>query len=108
MSDSTTPDTTPDKDLSVFRFHAADLTPGTLNVFSQYADDAGNWSGNPLVGGNVDTGPGEKGHLSDLIKKNLIRVSVEERRGQENLSWIYWTPAGVALAEELGIDLYLE
>lgn len=80
-----------------------ELSKEALDLFLEYARDAGNWSGTPLVGGNVTTGPKEKGYLTALKKAGLIKTEVDGERNQ--CIWLYFTDAGKALALEHGIKL---
>jgi hypothetical protein len=77
------------------------VTPESLRVFLAYAEDAGNWSGTPLVGGNVGGSPQERGNLTQLKQAGLILTNAEEGN-----TWIYFTEAGIALAAAHGIELY--
>lgn len=72
------------------------ITPQSLKVFLAYAEDAGNWSGTPLVGGDK----AERGNLTQLKKAGLIETDTDEGH-----TWLYFTDAGKALAAEHGIDL---
>ena len=76
----------------------ADITARSLALFLAYAKDAGNWSGTPLVGGNVESGPEERGNLTQLKRAGLITTHVDEGN-----AWIRFTPAGKALALAHGI-----
>lgn len=81
------------------------LTPGSLEVFKAYAEEAKNWGGFPPVVGHdhLDMGknPAVRAHLSDLKKKKLIEcVDLGEYT-----KWIMFTDTGQALANKLGIDL---
>ena len=76
------------------------LTTDSLALFIAYAKDAGNWNGTPCVGGNVNQGPKENGHLTDLKKKELLTTF--KSNGEE---WIKFTDAGKALALEHGVAL---
>lgn len=80
--------------------NTTEITPTSLAVFLAYAKDAGNWSGTPLVGGNVGGSKEERGNLTQLKQAGLIRTSVDEGD-----TWIYFTEAGVALAAEHGISI---
>lgn len=80
--------------------NATAITAESLRVFLAYANDAGNWSGMPLVGGNVGGGPEERGNLTQLKRAGLIRTSKEEGN-----TWLFFTAEGVALAAEHGVDL---
>lgn len=76
------------------------VTPQSMKVFLAYAEDAPNWSGTPLVGGNVGGGKEERGNLTQLKRAGLIITSHDEGE-----TWIYFTEAGKALAAEHGFDV---
>ena len=76
------------------------ITSRSLGVFLIYAKDAGNWNGQPLVGGNVGGGPEERGNLTQLKKVGLITTEIDEK-----LVWIQFTDKGKALAAEYGIEI---
>lgn len=78
----------------------ATLTAASHELFIAYAKDAGNWSGTPLVGGNVGGGKEERGNLTDLKRKGLIVTG--EADGDV---WVSFTLAGVDYAKAHGIDL---
>ena len=87
-----------------------DLTKQSKALFIEYAKDAGNWSGQPLVGGNVRGSKARNGNLTDLKQKGLITTWEEEREGLNGraktpLVWLSFTDAGIAYAAEQGIDL---
>jgi len=69
-----------------------DLTDGSKKLLFDYADDAGNWGGRPLVGGNVGDAPADKGHLTDLKRKGLVETDCPDDDG--NL-WLEFTSKGV-------------
>lgn len=71
------------------------ITDRSLEVFLAYARDAGNWSGEPLVGGNVGGSRDERGNLTQLKQAGLIKT-----RTDSSEVWLSFTPAGVALAAE--------
>ncbi|MEB3023387.1 MULTISPECIES: hypothetical protein [Mycolicibacter] len=79
----------------------ADITERSLELFLAYAQDAGNWSGTPLVGGNVGGSAEDRGNLTQLKRAGLIQTSPGER----GATWINFTEAGVALAAEHGIQI---
>src|SRR5262245_54050501 len=86
------------------------LTPGVLKLFTDLAEDAGNWSGTPLLGGNVPTNSRTNGYLIHLKKAGLVTTFTERveglRRGRERtLTWVEFTEAGAAYAKELGISM---
>lgn len=76
------------------------ITTQSLKVFLAYAEDAGNWSGVPLVGGNVGGSKEERGNLTQLKRAGLIETDVDE-----GCTWLYFTDAGKALAATHGIEL---
>lgn len=73
-----------------------DLTTDTLALFLELAKDAGNWNGMPLLA--VLT-PAEKGNLTDLKKKGLVKIEKED--GSE---WVIFSVEGLRLAVDHGID----
>lgn len=77
------------------------LTPDSLRVFTDFANDAGNWNGSPLIAGNIVLSAADCGNLTDLKKKGLL---ITEGNGEN--AWIVFTKAGVDLMGELGIDWY--
>lgn len=76
------------------------ITATSLKVFLAYADDACNWNGTPLVGGNVGGDKAERGNLTQLKQAGLITTDFDE-----GCTWIYFTDAGVTLAAEHGITI---
>lgn len=78
------------------------LTPTSLALFLAYAKDAGNWSGQPLIGGNVYNNPNkDRGNITQLKKAGLIIT----HRENSYLTFIEFTPAGKALALSHGIEI---
>jgi len=75
-----------------------DLTTDSLAMFTDLANDAGNWSGSPLIGYLTSQ---QKGNLSDLIKKELIYLTYED----DGCAFAVFTDTGRAMADELNIDL---
>jgi hypothetical protein len=78
------------------------ITAQSAALFTAYANDADNWNGTPLVGGNVllVSAAADRGNLTDLKKAGLISTFVEE-----GCSWVKFTPLGVEYAASLGIAL---
>ena len=76
------------------------LSEGALKLFLAYAADAGEWSGTPLVGGNVEHGMKENGYLTALKKEGLLTTFIYDR-----LPWVEFTEAGVTLAAQHGIKV---
>lgn len=82
------------------------LAPATMKRFLEYAADAGNWSGIPLIGGNVGGDPADKGYIVNMKKAGLIRTVRDGSGGKGNpLYWMCFTEAGMALAAEHGITI---
>ena len=77
-----------------------DITETSKKVFMAYAKDAGNWSGQPLVGGNVGGSKEERGNLTQLKKAGLIRTF-----RSDGMDWIQFTEAGIKYAAENGIEI---
>jgi hypothetical protein len=77
-----------------------DITQASLVLFLAYARDAGNWSGTPLIGGNVGGSVADRGNLTQLKRAGLI----ETHRASGD-AWIMFTDAGKALAAAHGIDV---
>lgn len=75
------------------------LTPGSHELFAALIEDAGNWHGQPLIGGNVEMTKARKGNLSDLVKKGLLEV-VDDGEGH---TYAKFTSAGVDYAKEHGL-----
>jgi hypothetical protein len=76
------------------------ITTKSLELFLDYARDAGNWSGTPLVGGNVGGTAAERGNLTQLKRAGLI-----ETFKYDGETWIRFTEAGEKLAAEHGVEL---
>ena len=75
------------------------LTETSLQLFLAYAKDAGNWSGTPLVGGNVGGSKEERGNLTQLKRAGLVETFKDD--GQ---TWLSFTEAGRVLAAQHGIS----
>ena len=76
------------------------ITDTSLNLFLDYAEDAGNWSGTPLVGGNVGGSKEDRGNLTQLKRAGLLTTFAEDGD-----TWISFTPEGKRLAAEHGIEI---
>lgn len=77
-----------------------ELTPASLELFLKFARDAGNWSGTPLVGGNFEFTAADRGNLTDLKVKGLVRTFRDEGH-----DWVEFLPAGRELAAAHGIKI---
>lgn len=75
------------------------ITDKSLEVFASYAEDAINWDGEPLLGGDA----AERGNITQLKRAGLIATFEDG-----GCTWIQFTEDGKALAESMGIDLGVE
>jgi hypothetical protein len=78
------------------------LTDRSLALFLEYARDSGNWSGTPLVGGNVSGSKENRGNLTQLKRAGLV---VTEFDSYDKNTWLMFTQAGRDLAREHGITI---
>lgn len=76
------------------------ITETSKQVFMAYAKDAGNWSGTPMIGGNVGGSKEERGNLTQLKKAGLI-----ETFRDEGCDWLTFTEEGKKFAARNGVDL---
>jgi hypothetical protein len=76
------------------------ITGRSFALFLEYAKDACEWNGTPLVGGNVGGSKEDRGNLTQLKQAGLIDTFKDE-----GLVWIKFTDAGRALAGEHGIKI---
>ena len=82
-----------------------ELTPASTELFKELAEDAPNWSGVPLYGGNVASSVSRNGSLTDLKKKGLI-VTDEDEDLRHGGVWVCFTDEGHAFASsEFGIEI---
>ena len=77
------------------------LTPDAARLFALYVQDAGNWGGTPLVGGNVILlGLKEdRGLLTALKRARLLTTFISDGE-----AWVSFTDAGKAYATSLGLN----
>lgn len=75
------------------------LPVGSATALLAYANDAGNWGGNPWVNGNVNFGKSTGGYIGKLVAAGMITLGGGED-GEE--TFIIFTPAGVEAALALG------
>lgn len=71
---------------------SVELSPGATSLLRAYANDAANWSGVPLVGGNVPHRKADDGWLTELKMKGL--VATQEDNNDPSLRWLYFTGPG--------------
>lgn len=83
--------------------NAINITGRTLELFLAYAKDAGNWSGMPLVGGNVGGSKEDRGNITQMKKAGLVTTHVDE-----GCTWMSFTDAGRAFAAERGVNIAKE
>jgi hypothetical protein len=76
------------------------ITQKSLDLFLAYADDADNWSGQPLVGGNVGGSKEDRGNLTQLKQAGLIATFADE-----GCTWLMFTELGATLAAQHGIEV---
>ena len=76
------------------------LTAASHDLFIEFAKDAGNWAGHPMVNGNVTVTQAQKGNLTDLKKAGLLTTSVDD-----GISWVSFTVAGEAYAAKHGVQI---
>ena len=82
------------------------ITETSKALFLAYARDAGNWNGQPLVGGNVGGNiKAQRGNLTQLKQAGLITTQVEREPGSPAATFINFTDAGKAFAAENGITI---
>jgi len=81
-----------------------DITDTSKALFVDFAQDAGNWNGMPLIGGNVmiKNAKADRGNLTQLKKAGLVETEYDSF---ERLTWLTFTEDGERYANELGIDL---
>lgn len=76
------------------------LTEDSMALFLAYAKDAGNWSGTPLVGGNVRQTQQHNGNLTHLKKAGLVTTFTDEGN-----CWLSFEDSGKSLAADHGITI---
>lgn len=73
-----------------------EITPASLELFLSLAEDAGDWSGTPLV----EVTPAERGNLTHLKKLGLLSTYEDE----DGCVFAAFSDAGIELARRHGID----
>jgi hypothetical protein len=76
------------------------LTAASHALFIEFAKDAGNWAGMPMVNGNVTVTQAQKGNLTDLKKAGLVTTSVDG-----GISWLSFTAGGKEYATKHGVTI---
>jgi hypothetical protein len=77
------------------------ITARSLTLFMAYVRDIENWDGAPLVGANVGGSPEDGGNLTQLKRAELVKTFTDS----DGLTWLRFTPAGVKLAAEHGVEI---
>ena len=75
-------------------------TDATLARFIEYARDARNWGGTPLVGGNVGGDTADKGYIVNMKLRGWAKTYLE---GAD--AFLRFTAEGKALAAEHGVTI---
>lgn len=91
---------TKETEISNDRNSDSELTPASHDLFMEFANDAGNWSGTPPTDGNVQMTNSQRGNLTHLKKLGLI--TTDEYDGS---AWVYFTEKGIVYACKNGVDL---
>ncbi len=76
------------------------LTTLELALFTEYAKDAPNWAGCPMVGGNVTHNKERDGVLTSLKKKGLVQTFGDS--DNKRIVWLEFTDDGRSLAASIG------
>jgi hypothetical protein len=76
------------------------ITRASRTLFELFAIDAPNWSGTPMLNGNVEITAAERGNLTQLKREGLIETFVSD--GEK---WVQFTKKGQAYAKTIGMDL---
>ena len=77
------------------------ITAGTEALFRALVEDAPNWSGASLFGGNVRSFPSDKGHLTHLKKLGFVVTEIDD----DKTVWVYFTNEGKRIAADLGYSV---
>lgn len=78
------------------------LSLNALQLFDLYVRDAGNWSGSPMVGGNVELlgAKEDRGLLTHLKRAGLIRTFSDEGN-----MFVVFTKDGIQFAAQRDHDV---
>ncbi len=76
------------------------ITEQSKTLFLAYANDAGNWSGTPMVGGNVGRAAADKGNLTQLKQAGLLTTF-----NSDGCMFVDFTKEGIEFATSEGVDL---
>lgn len=79
----------------------ATMTTETEKLFIELGEDAGNWSGQPMLDYNVPIGRQRRGNLTDLKKLGLLRTA-----SNEDGTYVVFTDKGKELLKnQYGINV---
>ena len=78
------------------------LTAASLELFLEFAKDACNWNGYPLVDGNVVLGSEGRGNLTQLKRAGLLSTFRED-----GCLWVQFSELGVKFAAKHGVTIQL-
>jgi hypothetical protein len=76
------------------------ITTASLALFDDLAADAPNWSGQPLLDGNVVITKEERGNLTQLKRAGLLTTFLDEGN-----IWVIFTDKGEEFAASRGFSL---
>jgi len=77
-----------------------DITQASRDLFFEFARDAINWNGQPLVNGNVQMSREQRGNLTQLKRAGLLTTDTDE-----GCIWVQFTEVGVAFARLNGEEM---
>lgn len=86
--------------LAAKNFKEAGLTEGSALLLAELVIDAPNWNGCPML----DIDDIDKGHLTDLKKKGLLRTSFD---GDTGCSFVFFSDEGKKLIKLCGFSDFL-
>ena len=72
------------------------VTPASMQVFLELAEDAPNWSGTPPFWGTKET----RGNLTQLKKAGLVQTNFSDGD-----TWVFFTRLGVQVAKDNGVNI---
>jgi hypothetical protein len=81
------------------------LTPASLDLFLRLFKDAGNWGGHPYTGGNIGLTHAERGNLTDLKIRGLLKTHDDPKKHGGGGPYVSFTEAGIALAKTHGLEV---
>ena len=77
------------------------LTNESKALFEALVKDAGNWAGEPMLGGNVPSDNTTRGNITDLKRKGLI-----ETFRDAGDTFVIFTDNGKEYANSIGLHVY--